>query len=79
MIATRRTGATSVSFRKPNSRSQIICMPLESTSGRKVLFSSLLEPNETAAAIVAIVVILERRVRSAPPMTRENDLVIVTL
>jgi hypothetical protein len=31
--------------------------------GRKVLFSSLLEPNETAAAIVAIVVILERRIR----------------
>ena len=36
--------------------------------GRKVLFISLLEPNETAAAIVAIVVIHERRVRSAPPM-----------
>jgi hypothetical protein len=54
-------------------------MPLESKSGRKVLFISLLEPNETAAAIVAIVVILELRIRSAPPRTRENDLVIVTL
>jgi hypothetical protein len=31
--------------------------------GRKVLFISLLEPNETAAAIVAIVVILEWHIR----------------
>jgi hypothetical protein len=35
MFATRGTGATGVSFKKPNSRSRIICRPLESKSGEK--------------------------------------------
>ena len=43
------------------------------------LAAAALEPKETAAAIVAIVVIHERRIRSAAPMTRKNELVIVTL
>ena len=47
--------------------------------GRKVLFISLLEPNETAAAIVAIVVILERRIQIGSANDQRNDLVIVTL
>src|SRR5208282_1780489 len=36
------------------------------------LAAAALEPKETAAAIVAIVVIHERRIRSAPPMTRKK-------
>ena len=34
--------------------------------------AAALEPNETAAAIVAIVVILERRIRSASLVTRKT-------
>jgi hypothetical protein len=33
------------------------------------LAAAALEPKETAAAIVAIIVIHDRRIRSAPPMT----------
>jgi hypothetical protein len=38
------------------------------------LAAAALEPKETAAAIVAIIVIHERRIRSAPPMTGEKTI-----
>ena len=38
------------------------------------LAAAALEPKETPAAIVAIVVILERRIKCAPPMTGQKTI-----